>query len=107
TGQHTGDGTWFNPGLGACGITNDNADLITAVSTTIYDTYPGYTGTNPNNNPICGHKLAVHHAGKTVTVKITDRCVACAEFDLDLSPGAFKQLAAESVGRIPITWDWL
>ncbi|KAF8314271.1 barwin-like endoglucanase, partial [Clavulina sp. PMI_390] len=98
---------YFSPGLGACGITNSDTDLIAAVSTTIFDTYPGYTGTNPNNNPICGHQVAVSYGGKSVTVSITDRCYSCAEFDLDLSPSAFSDLADESLGRIPITWTWL
>ena len=33
-------GTWFQPGLGACGFENSASDLIVAVSTEIYDNYP-------------------------------------------------------------------
>ncbi|KAK4222851.1 hypothetical protein QBC38DRAFT_426536 [Podospora fimiseda] len=29
---------------------------------------------NPNNNPLCGKKIKVSHNGKSVTVKVTDRC---------------------------------
>lgn len=43
--------------------------------------------------------------GKSVTVTVEDRCVGCAEDDLDFSPAAFDQLADESLGRIAITWD--
>ena len=45
--------------------------------------------------------------GKSVTIAITDRCVGCAEWDLDFSPAAFSQLADESVGRIHgMTWTF-
>ena len=49
-------GTYYATGLGACGITNTDSDYIAAVSHTLFDTYPGYNGVNPNNNPICGRK---------------------------------------------------
>ncbi|KAI0060600.1 hypothetical protein BV25DRAFT_1827786 [Artomyces pyxidatus] len=40
-------GTWYDTGLGACGKTNANTDLVVAVSHTLYDNYPGATA-NPN-----------------------------------------------------------
>jgi len=33
-------GTWYDPGLGACGITNTDSDYIAAVSHSLFDTYP-------------------------------------------------------------------
>lgn len=33
-------GTFYDVGLGACGVTNVDTDYIVAVSTTLYDTYP-------------------------------------------------------------------
>ena len=45
--------------------------------------------------------------GRSVTVTVTDRCVACATTDLDFSPSAFQQLADLSQGRLyGMTWDW-
>ena len=45
--------------------------------------------------------------GKSVKVQITDRCEACAEWDLDFSPAAFQQLADESIGRLHgVTWTF-
>ncbi|EIW74045.1 plant expansin [Coniophora puteana RWD-64-598 SS2] len=106
-GTQTGDGTYYAPGLGACGISNTNADMIAAVSHLLYDTFPGYTGTNPNNNPICGHTVTASYGGSNVTVAITDRCTACAITDLDFAPAAFDKLASETVGRIHgVTWVW-
>ena len=45
--------------------------------------------------------------GKSVTVTVVDRCVGCAEYDLDFSPSAFGQLASLSVGRLNnVQWSF-
>lgn len=107
TGTQSGEGTFYDIGLGACGITNSGDDKIAAVSYLLFDTYPGYDGTNSNNNPICGKSVTATYGGKSVTVQITDRCTGCALTDLDFSPSAFTELADESVGRITgMTWVW-
>lgn len=31
----------------------------------------------------------------------------CAATDLDVSPGAFDQVAARASGRVSVTWAWL
>lgn len=33
--------------------------------------------------------------------------VGCAATDLDVSPGAFGELAAMASGRVDVTWAWL
>ncbi|KLO11970.1 barwin-like endoglucanase [Schizopora paradoxa] len=97
---YTGDATFYSPGLGACGITNGPNDFIAAASYKLFDTFPGHTA-NPNNNPICGKSLTAKVNGKSVTVKITDRCAGCQGMgDLDFTPAAFQKLAPLSVGRI-------
>ncbi|EIN13816.1 hypothetical protein PUNSTDRAFT_95155 [Punctularia strigosozonata HHB-11173 SS5] len=106
-GTQTGQGTFYATGLGACGITNTDTDYIAAVSHLLFDTFPGYNGVNPNNNPICNKKVTATYKGKSVSVTITDRCTGCALTDLDFSPSAFDQLADESVGRLSgMTWVW-
>ncbi|KIK06919.1 hypothetical protein K443DRAFT_673811 [Laccaria amethystina LaAM-08-1] len=106
-GTQTGQGTFYATGLGSCGITNKDTDYIAAVSHLLYDQYPGYSGVNPNNNPICGRSITARYQGKSVTVAVTDRCEGCAITDLDFSPSAFNQLADFSVGRISgMTWTW-
>ncbi|KAA1477390.1 hypothetical protein DENSPDRAFT_861531 [Dentipellis sp. KUC8613] len=92
-------------GVGACGIANVDTDLIVAVSEQLFDTFPG-AGANPNANPICNKPITAHFQGKSVSVKVTDRCTACALNDLDFSPSAFSQLADQAAGRIAITWDF-
>lgn len=101
----SGDGTFYEPGLGACGMVNVVTDLIVAVAHNIFDNYPGATA-NPNNNPICGKVVTAHYQGKSVPVTIVDRCGGCSgDGDLDFTITAFTQLADEAVGRIHgITW---
>ncbi|EIN08732.1 hypothetical protein PUNSTDRAFT_133915 [Punctularia strigosozonata HHB-11173 SS5] len=102
--KHTGQATFFTPGLGACGKNSKSSDHMVAVSSQFFKTFPG-AGANPNTNPICGKKLTASFKGKSTTVTILDECPSCAEFDLDLSPAAFKDLADESVGRLHgMTW---
>lgn len=103
-GQHKGQGTWYNTGLGACGITSTDSDRIVALSKDLFDLYT--PGGNPNNNQLCGAKIHVVYNNNTSTVTVLDRCVGCQKFDLDLSPTAFKDLADPDIGRIDIDWEF-
>jgi hypothetical protein len=107
-GTQNGQGTWYDTGLGACGITNSNTDLIAAVSHSLFDTYPGFDTANPNTNPVCGKVITVTDpsTNKKVTVTVTDRCVGCQITDLDMSPSAFQALTGLGTGRMGITWVW-
>ncbi|KAF8518769.1 RlpA-like double-psi beta-barrel-protein domain-containing protein-containing protein, partial [Gautieria morchelliformis] len=92
---HSGDLTFFPPGLGACGKINVASDLMVAVSFKFFNSF----GPQMNGNPVCGRKIkATAPGGKTVTISVEDKCTSCAQFDLDMSPAAFHQLANESVG---------
>ncbi|TFK60666.1 hypothetical protein BDN72DRAFT_890280 [Pluteus cervinus] len=93
-------------GLGACGVYNSGSDHIAAVSKLMFDTFPGYDGTNPNNNPVCGRSITATHNGQSTVVVVTDRCEACAITDLDFSPAAYDEIASEVDGRVQITWVW-
>ncbi|QRW09755.1 hypothetical protein RhiLY_08754 [Ceratobasidium sp. AG-Ba] len=96
-------------GLGACGWTNSNTEWVAAISHELFDNWPGYTGSNPNKNPVCTtpHTADVTYKGKTIRVGIVDRCGGCALWDLDLSPSAFQQLAPLSAGRLSgATWHF-
>lgn len=62
----------------------------------------------PLDNPHCGKKIRVFRNDKSVDVTIVDRCAGCEEeYAVDLSPVAFNVLAAESEGRVAITWSYL
>ncbi|GJE92990.1 hypothetical protein PsYK624_091490 [Phanerochaete sordida] len=99
-----GDGTFFAPGLGACGYTNSSTQHIAAVSKEFFDSFGGgYT--NPNDAPICGKTATIHYGDKTTQVEIVDRCGGCkGPTDVDMAPAAFADLADQSLGRIQITW---
>ncbi|OMH83930.1 Papain inhibitor [Zancudomyces culisetae] len=101
--QYTGEGTYYDVGLGACGVTNSNSELVAAISHVEYG-----VNANPNNAPVCGKcALVTGPDGKTVTVKIVDSCPACNSGSLDLSPTAFQKLAPLSAGRIKIKWSFV
>jgi len=112
-GPFSGWGTWFDVGLSACGTYDTPGMPMVAVSAELFDQWPGYDGTNPNNNPICGLHLDITWGGKTLTVEVTDRCPGCAVRSLDMSKGAFEHFAPLSVGLLGmdsytgnITWSW-
>ncbi|KAI8887564.1 hypothetical protein K501DRAFT_268656 [Backusella circina FSU 941] len=99
--EYSGDGTYYNTGLGSCGITSKDTDLIAALNAPQMS-----NGANPNNNPICGKKAKVKGPNGTVTVTIVDTCPPCKSGDLDLSPAAFGKIADFVDGRVNIEWSW-
>ena len=126
--------TYYNTGLGSCGVFNTDADFIVAVDIHTIQSFPG-AGTNPNlsvpplssflsrsisaveltgtrvrrRNPMCGRQMKVTTAdGKSVTVTVEDTCPTCAVGSVDLSPVAFQQLADLAVGRLHnVSWTLL
>ncbi|CUS15062.1 unnamed protein product [Tuber aestivum] len=106
----TGDGTFYEPGLGACGIASTSSESIVAISHIIFDA--AQVGPNPNTNPLCGRKIWVTREatpGKNVTVEVevVDRCTGCKASDLDFSSSVFEKLADESLGRVLVSWAWI
>lgn len=121
SGEYSGDGTFYELGLTACGQTYTDSDYVAAISYLVFD----QDGTaNPNgknsrstdhrayadlnlDNPHCGKKITVYRDGKSVDVTIVDRCAGCENMhSVDLSPIAFDVLGNPAEGRIPITWSY-
>ncbi|KAF5335600.1 hypothetical protein D9758_017267 [Tetrapyrgos nigripes] len=92
---NVGDATFYTPGLGACGITNTESDMIAAVSEQFFDSFPGATP-NPNLNPLCGRAISVSSGGKTIQVTIVDRYV-----EFTVSPW----LAAVPLWRVGVSFS--
>jgi len=92
----SGVATFYAVGLGACGQTNTPDQLIAAAGASRFD--------SETASVICGQKATITGPKGSVTVTILDRCVACGFNDLDLSTGAFNQIADPTQGRVPITW---
>ncbi|KAJ4291753.1 hypothetical protein N0V90_009648 [Kalmusia sp. IMI 367209] len=69
---YTGDLTYYNPAVGACGIqSNDNSPIV-AVSHYTFDAMQ--TGSDPNQNPLCGRKIRASRRredGKQVSIDVT------------------------------------
>lgn len=93
----TGDFTYYNTGLGACGHNNNDNELVAAVGHGLYDrTHP------------CGRNIRVHYKGKSAVVKVVDRCGGCNDNSLDLSPAAFKKIVGSlGPGRVQGTWEFI
>lgn len=76
---YTGDLTYYEPGLGACGITSTAEEDIVSISHFTYDAVQ--TGSDPNQNPLCGRKVRAQreYNGKIVSIDLTvvDRCKFC------------------------------
>ncbi|KAB5587442.1 putative effector protein [Ceratobasidium theobromae] len=99
---HNGQATYYTPGLGACGKWNGAGELVAAVSASVYDAL--MVDKNPNHSKACGRSARVTAGGKSVNVRVVDRCGDCPQHNIDLSPTAFQQLAPLSKGRISVTW---
>ncbi|KAF2748795.1 hypothetical protein M011DRAFT_466567 [Sporormia fimetaria CBS 119925] len=106
---YTGDLTYYDPALGACGIESSASQDVVAVSHFTFDAVQ--VGGNPNTNVLCGKKIRAQrkYNGETVSVDLTvvDRCTGCKATDIDVSPSAFDKLAHRDLGRVPVTWAWL
>ncbi|KAL4966210.1 RlpA-like double-psi beta-barrel domain-containing protein [Aspergillus stella-maris] len=104
-GPYTGDLTYYDPGLGSCGITSTSSEKICAVSHTVFDA--ALTSGNPNENPLCGLKLRIRRGESSVDVTVVDRCPGCEVDDLDVSSSVFEELGDLAEGRVTVQWAWL
>ncbi|TFY71068.1 hypothetical protein EVG20_g1925 [Dentipellis fragilis] len=96
---HSGRATWFTPGLGNCGYTDNESDPVIAVSKSFYD---------QNGGGNCNQWIQIKNTanGKTAYGHVRDSCPGCGEYDLDLSPSVFKQLGSLDTGVLPISWHF-
>lgn len=106
--SYTGDLTWYQTGLGACGITSTPSDHIVAISEVIYDAYDAEAGSDPNNNPMCGKTVTITGVdGSPYTATVVDRCTGCDEESLDLSEDFFNMVTNYGNGRVyNISWKF-
>ncbi|KDE08620.1 hypothetical protein MVLG_01082 [Microbotryum lychnidis-dioicae p1A1 Lamole] len=93
-----GKGTFFYQygAYGACGKIHADSEPIVALALARY-------GTGSNDAPDCGRKVQVVNVanGKSVVATVADACPGCANYNsLDLSTGAFDQIAEQATGVI-------
>ncbi|KUJ15663.1 uncharacterized protein LY89DRAFT_587490, partial [Mollisia scopiformis] len=94
----TGDITYYEAGLGACGWTSDGStEQVVALPYELM-------GTQSNGNPYCGKTITISYQGKTTQAKVVDKCMGCMGDSIDLSNAAFLELAELAVGRASAEW---
>src|SRR4051812_21075689 len=77
----TGDITFYNLGLGACGKYNTDSDMACAIPGDQFDQFT--PNGNPNMNSKCGTFVTVTRNGKSIQVMVVDRCAGCKSGDID------------------------
>ncbi|KAF8181054.1 RlpA-like double-psi beta-barrel-protein domain-containing protein-containing protein [Pholiota molesta] len=92
----SGDATYYNTGLGSCGVTNKDTDFVVALSSA-----------EAAHGKHCGKRIRVHYQGRTVEATVEDTCPGCSQYSIDLTPAAFKKLAPLDAGRIKVTWEYI
>ncbi|KAF8489965.1 Non-catalytic module family EXPN protein [Russula emetica] len=92
----TGSGTFYNPGLGACGQTNSGDQLVVAIPTDIF-----------GNGAHCGQQVDIVFKNKSVQATVVDECPTCDGEGIDMSPTLFQNFAATAVGVIEVTWNFV
>ncbi|KAI7884466.1 RlpA-like double-psi beta-barrel-protein domain-containing protein-containing protein [Mucor mucedo] len=92
-GSESGQGTYYEVGLGSCGKTNTNSQMVAALSGSIM------------KSSYCGKSITVKGPNGSVSLKVVDTCPGCKKGDVDMSAAAFKKIASLSDGRVPITWS--
>jgi hypothetical protein len=93
-----GFGTFFfqNGVAGACGTVHADSDSVVAMDSATY-----------GNGELCGKQVQITNVanGKTVTATVADECPTCNNAQsIDMSTGAFDQIADEATGLINISW---
>ncbi|KAH8116920.1 hypothetical protein DFH11DRAFT_1578189 [Phellopilus nigrolimitatus] len=97
-----GFATFFlqNGVAGACDVVHQDSDLIAAIDSQRY-------GDTSVASALCGKQAKITNTdnGKSVVVTIADACPTCENSNcMDLSKGAFDQIADESTGEVPSTY---
>ncbi|GMF03234.1 unnamed protein product [Ambrosiozyma monospora] len=102
--DYSGKATYYNTGLGACGITSNDSEMVVALSHDLYDTNKN----SDNTSPFCGRQITLTWDGKSATVTVVDRGTFDGATNLDLSPAAFQVFAPLDQGVLQgISWNWI
>ncbi|WVR06669.1 hypothetical protein IAU60_003701 [Kwoniella sp. DSM 27419] len=94
--QNSGQATYYDAGLGACGWTNSNDDFVVAVNSAQYQ------GGN------CGKQIWVWNPSTSTIAfpTIADECPTCAYGDLDMSTGLFGHLSNGNYDEGVFQMNW-
>ncbi|KAH7339091.1 RlpA-like double-psi beta-barrel-protein domain-containing protein-containing protein [Rhizoctonia solani] len=87
----SGDATYFDAGLGACGGTNGNWEYVVALNVPQW-----------NGGANCWRGITIQAYGKQINAAIVDQCPGCGYGSLDLTPSLFQAFTSLDVGRVPV-----
>ncbi|KAI0062617.1 hypothetical protein BV25DRAFT_1803652, partial [Artomyces pyxidatus] len=88
--------TFYDVGLGACGVVSEPSDFVTAISLPYYD-----GGIN------CFKTVTITANGKTTNATVVDECPECGTGSMDFSTGLFEFFAPLDAGVVDITWTFV
>ncbi|KZT26532.1 hypothetical protein NEOLEDRAFT_1132045 [Neolentinus lepideus HHB14362 ss-1] len=94
---------WQDGNAGACGQVHSDSDLIAAIDQDRY-------GDSGDESSLCGKQVKITNTAnnKSVVVTIVDDCPTCDNKNsIDLSFGAFTEIATEAEGEVPIEWQFV
>lgn len=97
-----GDITYYDGGLGACGVNVDPAGNGIALP---YE----FMGTESNDNPYCGKTLTIYNpaTGQSAQATVMDKCMGCTGRSIDLTPALFNTLTNSDLGLGRVSGvDW-
>lgn len=78
--------------------TNENAHIVAIM-------WPNLLSNE--NYSLCGKTIIIQYEGKTTTAQVVDGCPTCdGNHQIDLSPGAFKALEPDWIGKGVIAVNW-
>ncbi|KAM9875990.1 allergen Asp F7 [Verticillium dahliae] len=98
-----GDMTYYNLGLGSCGVNDGGKDYTTNIVALSHL----LIGEESNDNPFCNRVVTIGMGSKTTTAIVRDKCMGCAEEDIDVSMATFNELVGSlDAGRVAVEW-WL
>jgi len=87
--------SYYEAGLGACGIMNTASDFIVALNSAQFD-----------SGNYCFQRITINMRGKSAQAQITDRCPGCPYGGLDFSQGLFEYFASTAEGIIFGNWEF-
>ncbi|PJN29531.1 hypothetical protein CG736_03110 [Kitasatospora sp. CB02891] len=97
---YTGRATYYDVGLGACGVRSSSGDMVVALNSAEFGS--GYPG------PHCFQKIRIQHGTRSIVATIVDVAPGASFHGLDLSAGAFRALGGDAYdGVIEVSWDYV
>ncbi|KAI4864293.1 hypothetical protein F4820DRAFT_449131 [Hypoxylon rubiginosum] len=110
--EFSGEITYYNAALGACGYEDsgkDDSENIVAIPKDFWDNISSATsyGLDQPAHPLCDKTITITAPdGTTAKATIRDRCVGCVGHAIDVTPKAFTDLFGSlEGGRLDCSWE--